>query len=71
MAHKHHAGGAHDGMKHHSPVHKGRADHHASHHGHHAFGKSGGGHGGLHTELISSPMSKKMPGLTHAHKHAK
>ena len=39
-----------------------RKDHHAANHGNKAFGKSGGGHGGMHTSLISSPMSPKMLG---------
>ena len=43
--------------------HKGRSDHKASKGGHHTFGKSGGGHGGLHSKLIASPMSPKMPAV--------
>ena len=53
MAHFH-EGMVKDGMA------KGRSDHKAAKGGHHTFGKSGGGHGGLHTKLISSPMSPKM-----------
>jgi hypothetical protein len=48
-----------------------RKDHHASHHGHKQFGKSGGGHGGLHSKLIASPMSPKMPGVSKAPTKAK
>ncbi len=62
-------------MKHeHAEGHTGgsrRKDHHASHHGHKQFGKSGAGHGGLHTKLISSPMSPKMPAANKALGHAK
>ena len=57
MAHKYHGGHAHDG---HTMAHGKRHDHHVSHKGHKMFGESGGGHGGIHTKLVSSPMSKKM-----------
>lgn len=46
--------------------HSARKDHAASHHGHKSFGKSGGGHGGLHSKMLSSPMSPKMPGADKA-----
>ena len=48
-----------------------RKDHEASHHGHKMFGKSGAGHGGMHSKLISSPMSPKMPAVGKALSHAK
>lgn len=40
--------------------HEGRADHKAERGGHEIFGRSGGGNGGLHSQLISSPMSPQM-----------
>jgi len=38
----------------------GRADERAADGGHEVFGKSGGGKGGIHTDLIASPMSPAM-----------
>jgi len=38
----------------------GRADERAADGGDRTFGKSGGGHGGIHTDLIASPMSPDM-----------
>jgi len=47
---------------------KGRSDSKASKGGHAMFGKSGGGQGGVHTKLMSSPMTPKMgpPKMTSA-----
>lgn len=47
-----------------------RKDHHASAGGG-KFGKSGGGKGGMHSKLISSPMSPKMPAVGKAMSHGK
>ena len=45
---------------------KGRGDKKGSKGGHAIFGKSGGGNGGLHSKLISSVQSPKMPGASKA-----